>query len=35
MRNFTGGCGKNTLDYMVRKYESDMYELFRVTAQIV
>lgn len=29
MRNFTGGRGKNTLDYMVKKYESDMYELFR------
>ncbi len=29
MRNFTGGCGKNTLVYMVRKYESDMYKLFR------
>lgn len=27
MRNFTGGRGKNTLDYMVRKYESDMYKL--------
>ena len=26
MRNFTGGRGKNTLDYMVRKYESDMYQ---------
>ena len=27
MRNFTGGRGKNTLDYMVRKYESDVYKL--------
>lgn len=25
MRNFTGGCGKNTLDYMVWKYESVVY----------
>lgn len=24
MRNFTSGRGKDTLDYMVRKYEFDM-----------
>lgn len=24
MRNFTSGCDKDTLDYMVRKYEFDM-----------
>ena len=30
MRNFSGGRGKNALDYMFRKYESDMYQLFPV-----